>query len=228
MNLDNNSTNGERRDSTGRSTAPTSISVEDNGETKPSDTDASKPKETKPETPPKLPDDSAAKPSVATSNPPVSGVVDTGTERNDRLKALTSDALLSATKKPKQFKNWTKPTHGLSLSLLQGIDPKNEFAVVVVAVKNLNSEAVKLVSGNPDLLIEMLDEQSRPINIQSIKKLHVEVSDNGDAVPAYTTVYYAITYAATVLGVRQQIKVVVSQTNAADEPASITLSSNAR
>ncbi len=228
VNLDNNSTSSERRDSTGQSTAPTSISVEDNGENKPAETNVAKPKEAKPETPPKLPDDSAAKPVATPSNVPHAEVVNTQNEKSNRLQAVSADALARVMKKPKEFKNWTKPAHGLSLAVRSENDPKREFAVIVVAVKNVNSEMVKLVSGNPDLLIEMLDEQSKPINIQSIKKLHTETSDSGDEVPACKTVYYAIAYTAPVLGARQQVKVVVSQTNAADEPASIALPSNAR
>jgi len=228
VNLDVNSTSSERRDSTGQSTAPTSISVEDNGENKTAETDVAKPKEAKPEAPPKLPDDSAAKPVATPSNSQVAEVVNVQNEKTDRLKTLTADALARVTKKPKQFKNWTKPAHGLSLAVWSENDPKHEFAVVVLAVKNVNSEAIRLVSGNPDLLIEMLDEQSKPINIQSIKKLHTEASDRGDEVPGGKTVYYAIAYAAPVLGARQQVKVIVGQTNAADEPASIALSSNAR
>src|SRR5881398_2577967 len=45
VNLDNNSTNSERRDSTGQSTAPTSISVEQNGDSKPIETDPAQAKE---------------------------------------------------------------------------------------------------------------------------------------------------------------------------------------
>jgi len=228
VNLDNNSTSSERRDSTGQSTAPTSISAEDNGENKPANTDVAKPKEAKPETPVKLSSDSAAKPVATPSNSPVVEVVNTQNEKTDRLQALTADALARVMKKPKQFKNWTKPAHGLSLAVRSENDPKHEFAVIVLAVKNVNSDTVKLVSGNPDLLIEMLDEQSKPINIQLIKKLHTETSDSGDEVPACKTVYYAIAYTAPVLGARQQVKVVVSQTNAADEPASIALSNSAR
>src|ERR1043166_2638921 len=215
VNLDSNSASSERRDSTGQSTAPTSIRVEENGDTKSTETDPSQPKETKPEPPSKLPNDNAAKP-AATPSPAAPEALTNRPEQDERLKALTLSALSRAAKKPKQFKNWTKPIHGLSLSLLRDTDVKNEFCVVVVAVRNLNSEAVKLVSGNPDLLIEMLDEQSKPINIQSIRKLHVEVSDSSDLMPPAKTVYYAIAYAAPVLGARQQVKVVVSQTNAAD------------
>src|SRR5262249_3871954 len=144
-------------------------------------------------------------------------------ERDARVKTVAQDALARATKRPKQFKNWTKPAHGLSLSVMRQVDPKNEFQVVVIAVKNINPESVKLVSGSPDLLVEMLDEQAKPINLESIKKLHTEVSEAGDSVPAGKVVYYAVAYGAPVLGTRQQVKVVVSQTNAADEPASIAL-----
>jgi hypothetical protein len=112
--------------------------------------------------------------------------------------------------------------------VLQQVDPKSEFAVLVVAVKNINAESVTLVAGSPDLLIEMLDEQSKPINLQSIKKLHTEMSNSADSVPAGKTVYYALAYAAPILGARQQVKVIVGQTNAADEPASIALSNSGR
>jgi len=37
------------------------------------------------------------------------------------------------------------------------------------------------------------------------------------------TVYYAIAYTPPLMGVQHQLKVVVAQSNAADEPASITL-----
>jgi hypothetical protein len=228
VNLDTNSTISERRIDTGQSTAPTSISVDDNGDTKSIDNEAAQPKAAKPETPAKLPNEEIAKPAVATPNPTVAAAVKTEGEQNDRLKGLTGDGLSRAMKKPKQFKNWTKPKHGISLSVWPQTDPKNEFAVLVVAVKNLNSEAVTLVSGNPDLLIEMLDEQSKPINLQTIKKLCTEASDPAQSIAAGKTIYYAIVYRAPVLGARQQIKVIVSQTNAADEPASIALSSTER
>jgi hypothetical protein len=227
VNLDNNSTSSERRDSTGQSTAPTTISLEDNEDNKAADSEASKP--TKPETRP--PTISEAKETVLSAPPSATAVssLDKKTaDQNERVKTLTRDALAGAVKKPKQFKHWTKPAHGLSLAVVQQIDPKNEFQIVVIGVRNLNPDGVKLVSGSPDLLIEMVDEQAKPINLESIKKLHTDTSDGAEPVAAGKTVYYAIAYVAPVLGAHQQVKVVVSQTNAADEPASIALSSIGR
>jgi len=228
VNLDTN-TSQERRIETGQSTAPTSISVEDNGDSKPADSDASKLKVSKPETPPQTANDDKEKAvSPPANSATVSNVEKKAAEQDERVKALTRDALAGAIKKPKQFKQWTKPAHGLSLSVVSHADPKNEFQIVVIGVKNTNPESVKLVSGNPDLLVEMLDEQAKPINLESIKKLHTEVSEGAESVAGGKTVYYAIAYVAPVLGAHQQVKIVVSQTNAADEPASIALISLGR
>jgi hypothetical protein len=229
VNLDNNSTSSERRDSTGQSNAPISISVEDNGDSKPADSEAGKSKESKLETrPPTVTDVRETVGTAPTSSAPVSTLDKKVAEQNERITTLTREALAGAVKKPKQFKHWTKPAHGLALSVVRQVDPKNEFQIVVIGVRNLNPEGVQLVSGSPDLLVEMVDEQAKPINLESIKKLHTEVSEGAESVAAGKTVYYAITYVAPVLGARQQIKVVVSQTNAADEPASIALSSVGR
>jgi hypothetical protein len=231
VNLDiNNTTNNERRDNTGQSTAaPTSISVEDNGDSKPTDSEASKSSASKPETTTQTANGVKEKPASPTTTASNAVITEKKTGAQDeRVKGVTQDALARATKKPKQFKHWSKPAHGLSLSIIRQVDPKSEFQVVVIAVKNLNPESVKLVSGSPDLLVEMLDEQNKPINLESIKKLHTEVSEEAESVAAGKTAYYAIAYVAPVLGAHQQVKVVVSQTNAADEPASIALANGGR
>ncbi len=99
---------------------------------------------------------------------------------------------------------------------------------MVVGVKNNSNDALKLTTGSPDLLIEMLDEQGKPVNVESIKKLHTETSDSTGALPPKAIVYYAIAYTSPVLGVNQQLKVVVAQTDAADEPASVKLTKSGR
>jgi hypothetical protein len=100
--------------------------------------------------------------------------------------------------------------------------------MVVVAVRNTGATNVTVLSGSPDLSIEMLGEDGKPVNLQSLKKLHAESSGAVDAIPPGSTAYYAIAYASPVLGAHQQIKVTVAQTNAADEPASIALSKSSR
>ncbi len=231
VNLDNNSTSSERRDSTGQSTAPTSISVDINDDTKPPD----KPIDSKPataisESPPK---EKLEQKTVAPSTGVTTAVAPTSktektVEPDERLKATIREALAKAIKKPKQFKNWTKPTHGLALSVLRPADPKRAFQLLIVAIRNTSNESLKLVSGSPDLFIEMLDDSGKPINLESIKKLHTEVSSSGSDIAAGCTAYYAVAYAAPILGAHQQVRVVVSQTNAADEPASISLANSGR
>src|SRR5207302_1324519 len=108
----------ERRIDTGQSTAPTSISV---------NADDDKPL-----------DESAAKPKVATesvqqlkketelltplSSPTPSTTPKETSEGSDKIKAATQMALERAVKKPKQFKKWTKPVHGLALAVLEQSD----------------------------------------------------------------------------------------------------------
>ena len=139
--------------------------------------------------------------------------------------SLVHDTLQEAIKKPKQFKNWTKPVHGLSLAIVQPAVGPEGVAVLLVAVKNKSSDSLKLAPGSPDLLLEMLDEQGKSINLQSVKPLSLETSDAAGVIAVGATVYYALAYRPPVLTTRQQLKVVVAQAQAADEPVSIKLAS---
>ena len=113
--------------------------------------------------------------------------------------------------------------HGLALAVDQDVALKEDFRVLLLAVKNAGAHPLKLVSGTPDLTLQMQDDKGKVINVQSIKPLHVEVSDLSRDVAVGRTIYYAIVYTPPLMGVRHQLKIVVAQSNAADEPASITL-----
>ena len=213
VNLD--ATGTERRNETGQSTAaPTSISV---------DTDDNKPAE-----------DSLAKPPFTTQSvkheekEKAPNAQKEASEVSDKIKAATQLALERAVKKPKQFKKWTEPVHGLALAVLEQSDPKENFRVAVVAVKNTSPDVLKISPGSPDLSLEMRDDQGKTVNVQSVKLLHLQTSEAAGTIAAATTVYYAIAYPSPVLGVHQQLRVAVSQTAATDEPASLTLAGNIR
>lgn len=224
VNLD--STTQEKRNETRPSASPTTISVEANGDAEPVNRESSEKtghladsqKDPKPKSEPK---DQRPSPPVTASAARIISEQTTN-EPHERVKAITKDALAQAIKPPTQLRGWTKPTHGLALSVRQA-EENGEFQIVIIAVRNTSAESLRLVSGTPDLFVEMLDDQERPINLESIRKLHTEVSETRDALPAGVTAYYAIAYVAPVLGVRQHLKVVVAQINAADEPASIAL-----
>ena len=226
VNLDT-SQSQERRIDTGQSTAPTSISI-DADDNKPLDDSMAKPKlATEAVKQPKK-EQTEKEPLTPASSPTPSTAPKEASEVGDKIKAVTQLALERAVKKPKQFKKWTKPVHGLALAVLEQSDPKDNFRVAVVAVKNTSSEVLKISPGGPDLSLEMLDDQGKPVNVQTIKHLHLQTSEATGTIAAGTTVYYAIAYTSPVLGVHQQLRVAISQTAAADEPASLTLAGNIR
>lgn len=220
VNLDNKEQGGEKQ--TEQSAAPISISVETREDSKAPDRELSeKPSIT-------IQFDKDPKPKMETnekaSTPPATADTARPTLENvSRVNEGVVEALTRAVKKPKQFKDWSKPTHEISIATLSQDDPKEEFRILIVAVKNTGRDTLKITSGSPDLLLEMLDDQGKTINVQSIKKLHTELSEASGAIPGGSSIYYAIGYTAPVLGVHQQLKVVVAQTDAADEPASIAL-----
>lgn len=201
--------------------APASISVEPE-EAKPTDADRSRNFSVTPglenasETPEVKPN---ATP-VSNGIPPLaSGTINV----NERAVAAAKKQLPRATTEPGIFKNWTRPLHGLALSVVQDSDPKEEFRVLLLAVKNAGAQPLRLIPGTPDLTLEMHDEKGKVINVQSLKPLHIEMINSGSEVGVGRTVYYVISYIPPLMGVRHQLKIVVAQTNAADAPASIAL-----
>ena len=142
---------------------------------------------------------------------------------SERVVASARNQLARATAEPRMFKSWTRPVHELALSAVQDSDLKEDFRVLLLAVKNTGAQPLKLIPGTPDLTLEMHDEKGKVINVQSIKPLHTETSNSGSEVAVGRTVYYAIAYVPPPMGVRHSLKIVVAQSNAADEPASIAL-----
>lgn len=141
--------------------------------------------------------------------------------------AAAQSALRLAIKEPKQFKRWTPPVHGLALSTVTR-DLGEQTRVVIVAVRNVKAEAVRIMAGHPDLSIETLNERGQPVQVEQIKKLHTATTTTSSVLPAGAIVYYAVVYDAPVIGAKQHLRVAVGQTNAADEPAAADLTAAAR
>ena len=194
-----------RGEMTVQSAAPTSISVEDSPEEK----------------------GSAANPPNPSSSPGISNSGSDSTKvavtKEPETESSIRDALQQAMKKPKQFKHWTRPTHGLALSILPAPVSQQPFRLAVVAVKNTTKEPLKLISTSPDLFLETVDDQGKPLNIESLKKVHSEPSGPSGLIQPKSTAYYAVAYVAPVLGANQQVRLSIAQSDAADEPASIVI-----
>lgn len=221
VNLDQKEQGGEKP--TGQSGAPASIAVEPAEEVKATDSDRSN----NPSEIPKIENASKlseGKPDAHLISNGTPAPLASGTKSvSERAVTAAKRQLARATAEPGMFKNWTRPLHGLTLAAQQDGDLKEDFRVLLLAIRNAGAQPLKLIPGTPDLTLEMHDDKGKVINVQSIKPLHTEMSDSGSEVAAGRTVYYAIAYTPPLMGVRHRLKIVVAQSNAADEPASIAL-----
>lgn len=137
------------------------------------------------------------------------------------------NALAEAIKAPGIFRRWTSPVHGLSLSLSQVREVDSKSRVVVIAIRNTESSAIRLVPG-PDVYVQTFDKKGNPLQIEQLKKLNVQTSVVDGAIPAGATCYYALVYETPILGASQRMRVSIAQINAADEPAAAEITSSKR
>lgn len=218
VNLDQKEQGGEKP--TGQSGAPASISVEPAEDTKPPEVDPAN-------------RSSAAPRSKSTSGQQESNTAAllkgapasfaSGTPLIERAVAAAKEQLVHVMTQPTIFKSWTRPLHGLALAVHQDGDLKEDFRVLLLAVRNIGNQSLKLIPGTPDLTLELHDDKVKVINIQSIKPLYTEASNASGEISAGGTIYYAIAYVSPVMSVRHRLRIAVAQSNATDEPASIAL-----
>jgi hypothetical protein len=163
--------------------------------------------------------------------PPVLADIDTkrlrGRDKRDSGDAAeaAAKALGEAVKSPGSFKNWSRPEHGLSLSVSQVREVDEHTRVFVVAVRNSQSTALRLLPGAPELFIQTFDDKGKPLQVEQLRKLRVETTTMNGAIPAGATVYYAVVYETPILGVSQRLRVGLAQIDAADTPSTAELGS---
>jgi len=125
---------------------------------------------------------------------------------------------------PKGFKHWSEVANGLRVATrMRDLDAN--VRVALVAVKNHQTdEAIRLLDGHPDLIVQTLDGKNKIIQLERVKQLQAESTTTNNIIPANATVYFAIAFAPPVLGKQQRLTVTVGQKNAADDPAIAGLS----
>lgn len=144
-------------------------------------------------------------------------------------KQPTEEALNQATSNPKLFAKWTEQRHGLRISTVSPRELNDTVRLVLFAVRNVGTEPLRLISGYPDLYVETLNENRRPVEAgPKVEKLYLASSADDNLISPGTTRYFALAYVAPILGVQQHLKVVVAHMNAADEPAMADLNAVAR
>jgi hypothetical protein len=154
---------------------------------------------------------------------PTSQSENTDGKKESETLAYIRDALQQAIKQPEQFKEWTRPSHGLKLSQVSVPVVGHPYSLAIIAIKNTTNDSLKFTSAGPDLVIEMVNDEGSPVNIESFKYVHLEASDSTRAIQPQGTTYYAVAYSPPALGSHQQIRLSIAHSNAADQPASIIL-----
>jgi hypothetical protein len=160
---------------------------------------------------------------VDTSEPPSKRVAKSSDPARNASLALTE-----ATKSPKGFKKWSDSIHGLSLSVSPIQEVSKQSQMVVIAVRNTRSKDARIIPGQPEVYLETLDGKKRPIHLEAIRKLAIDTTAVDDVIPGAETRYYAVVYETPIMGARQRLRVAIGQTTAADEPATMNLTSSNR
>jgi len=156
----------------------------------------------------KSPSAKKSKASVAVSESSLASKNSARAKKDERADGLTA--------------NWSKPVHGLSVAAETGVIDA-ERRVLYVAIKNTLATPVRIVPGQPELLVGTLDEKGKVLQVEPVRRLGVESSTSDGMIAPGATATYVIAYEAPILGARQRFSVAVAQTNAADEPALVDL-----
>jgi hypothetical protein len=138
-----------------------------------------------------------------------------------------SSSPLLDTSFPSARDKWSKGAHGLKIAArTEVIDAR--LRRVILAVRNTLSKPVSIAPGYPELYVHTLDEKGRALQTETLKQVKVECASSDGLIAPGGTLRYLLTYEAPVLGAKQRLGVAVAQTNAADDPVTMELTSSAR
>ena len=135
------------------------------------------------------------------------------------ISALANKRLAESIKEPlKHLAPWSKPDHGLELAVSRVTELDPETRLVVVGVRNVTTANLRLVPGSPELQVQTSDSGGNGIQTTRIDPQYVESTTLEGLVQAGSIAYYALVYKAPILGINQNIRVLVAHREAADAP----------
>jgi len=146
-------------------------------------------------------------------------------KKRPKLSEAANRALKDAIKNPGRMGAFAKSSHGLCLAVAPAIDLDPQARMVVIAVRNDALAVLHIVQGNPEVYVQTFDDNGKTLQMEQVRRLHVESTSLEGKLNKGDVLYYAIVYEAPVLGSLQRLRVSVSQTEAADEPATAALGS---
>ena len=139
----------------------------------------------------------------------------TGTQ----LSRVVNKKLAEAIKSPKEkFTVWSPATKGLSLSTAKVVEIDDFQRLLIVAVKNETTDALRLLDEMPELQIQTVDKSGNSLQLERLTRKYTETTALAGAIPAGATVYYAVVYENPVLGANQKLLVSAAHDRAADAP----------
>lgn len=149
-------------------------------------------------------------------------------KKKPKIADVANRALKDVVKSPSKAGEFSQSNHGLSLAVAPAVDLDGQTRLVVIGVRNDSQVVLRIVPGNPELYVQTFDDQGKTVQIEQVKRLHVESTSLEGKIAVKETVYFAVVYEAPIMGARQRLRVSVSQTDAADEPATTSLAGEAK
>jgi hypothetical protein len=140
-------------------------------------------------------------------------------QKSADLYGVAGQALSEAIQSPERFKKWGDSAHGLSISTPQVRELDARLQMAIFAVRNSKKNDARIVPGQPEIYVQTSADDDRLVTVDSIRKLAVHTTATEGLIPGKGTAYYAVVYESPILGARQQLRVAVGKTTAADEPA---------
>lgn len=150
------------------------------------------------------------------TRPRVKGPVDAARITHEELERVMASP-------KKELGRFSDVVHGLSVASTPTRDIDARHRIVTVAVRNTTKSDIRLVAGEPSILVETLDGEKRPVQVVAVDRVRVESTSVERLVPAGGIVYVTCVYRTPILGARQRLRVSVSHVDAADEPAATEL-----
>lgn len=143
---------------------------------------------------------------------------------DSEISTLANKKLAESLREPKKnFGSWSKPQHGLELSVSRITELDPETRLIVVAVRNITAANLRLVPGMPELQVQTTDKSGNNIQTTRLAAQYVESTTLEGLVQPGSTAYYALVYKAPILGTNQNVRILVAHREAADAPIASSL-----
>lgn len=171
-------------------------------------------------------------PSIRTPTP-VRDVADVPVASSPKRKGVEEELWMRCWRVLNEVKSTSKPIfgrslHGLAVTPLRVDEVDAQTRIVVFAVKNTLGEPIRITPGQPELFIETLDK-GKTVQSEHLARLYSFSTLEPDALFEPGTVeFFVLAYHPPILGVQQTLRIGISQTNAADDPAGVNLTVKGR